>query len=149
MVGESGRSVPTHPKLRLLEPQLVDYQGQRMIYMHDSLGIARDGALIPQPLAPLLSLCDGTRDISELSSGLLMRTGSTLPEHVIRQIIEQLDDALLLENGAYQERRRRGGAAIQGGEASSAVACGAGLSRRLGGTQPRDCGLLPRDSGGR
>ena len=103
MAEESGRSVPTHPKLRLLEPQLVDYQGQRMIYLHDSLGIARDGALIPQPLAPLLSLCDGTRDVSGLRSGLLMRTGNTLPEHVIKQIIEQLDDALLLENGAYQD----------------------------------------------
>ena len=102
MTEESGRSVPTHPKLRLLEPQLVDYQGQRMIYLHDSLGIARDGALIPQPLAPLLSLCDGTRDISGLHSGLLMRTGNTLPEHVIEQVIKQLDDAFLLENGAYQ-----------------------------------------------
>lgn len=103
MAEESGRRVPKHPKLRLLEPQLVDYQGQRMIYMHDSLGVARDGALIPQPLAPLLSLCDGTRDISGLRSGLLMRTGQTLPEHVIEQILEQLDDALLLENGAYQD----------------------------------------------
>ena len=101
--GESDRGVPTHPKLRLLEPQLVDYQGQRMIYLHDSLGIARDGALIPQPLAPLLSLCDGTRSISGLRSGLLLRTGNTLPENVISQIIQQLDDALLLENGAYRD----------------------------------------------
>ncbi len=103
MAGESRRSVPEYPKLRLLEPQLVDYQGQRMIYMHDSLGIAKDGALIPQPLAPLLSLCDGTRDISGLRSGLLLRTGNTLPEAVIRQIVQQLDEALLLENGAYQD----------------------------------------------
>lgn len=102
MAGESGRSVPKYPKLRLLEPQLVDYQGQRMIYLHDSLGIARDGALIPQPLAPLLSLCDGTRDIPGLRSGLLMKMGNTLPEHVIKRIIEQLDDALLLENGSYR-----------------------------------------------
>ncbi len=103
MAREPERSVPTHPKLRLLEPQLVEYQGQRMIYLHDSLGIAKDGALIPQPLAPLLSLCDGTRDISGLRSGLLLRTGNTLPDHIIRQILEQLDDALLLENGAYQD----------------------------------------------
>ena len=75
MASEPARSVPTHPKLRLLELQLVDYQGQRMIYLHDSLGIAKDGALIPQPLAPLLSLCDGTRDISGLRSGLLLHTG--------------------------------------------------------------------------
>lgn len=103
MATQSDKSIPTYPKLRLLEPQLVDYQGQRMIYLHDSLGIAKDGALIPQPLAPLLALCDGTRDIPELSSGLLLRTGSTLPEHIIRRILEQLDDALLLENGAYRE----------------------------------------------
>ena len=103
MAREPERSVPTFPKLRLLEPQLVDYQGQRMIYLRDSLGIAKDGALIPQPLAPLLSLCDGTRDISGLRSGLLLRTGNTLPDHIIKQILEQLDDALLLENGAYQD----------------------------------------------
>ena len=103
MARESGRGVPEYPKLRLLEPQLVDYQGQRMIYLHDSLGIARDGALIPPPLAPLLSLCDGTRDITGLRSGLLLHTGNTLPENVIAQIVAQLDDALLLENGAYQD----------------------------------------------
>ena len=103
MAKRGGQGVPTHPKLRLLEPQLVDYRGQRMIYLHDGLGIAKDGALIPQQLAPLLSLCDGTRDISALRSGLLMRTGATLPENVINDILGQLDDALLLENGAYQE----------------------------------------------
>ena len=100
---QNRRSPPTHPKLRLLEPQLVEYQGQRMIYLHDQLGIARNGALIPEPLAPLLSLCDGTRDISGLRSGLLLRTGNTLPDQVIVQIVEQLDDALLLENGAFQD----------------------------------------------
>ena len=102
MAKQIGQSVPTRPKLRLLEPQLVDYRGQRMIYLHDGLGIAKDGALIPQRLAPLLSLCDGTRDISALRSGLLMRTGETLPENVISDIMAQLDDALLLENGAFQ-----------------------------------------------
>ena len=97
------RDVPTHPKIRLLQPQLVEYQGRRMIYFEDELGIAKEGALIPQQLAPLLSLCDGTRDLAGLRSGLLMRTGASLPEDVIRDIVGQLDDALLLENGAFRQ----------------------------------------------
>lgn len=91
----------------MLEPQLVDYQGQRMIYLHDELGIAAEGALIPQQLAPLLSLFDGTRDIASLRSGLLMRTGVTLPESAISNIIAQLDKALMLENGAFQQAAER------------------------------------------
>lgn len=97
------RDVPTHPKLRLLQPQLVEYQGRRMIYFEDELGIAKEGALIPQQLGPLLALCDGTRDLAGLRSGLLMRTGASLPEDVIRDIVGQLDEALLLENGAFRQ----------------------------------------------
>lgn len=97
------RDVPTHPKIRLLQPRLVEWQGRRMIYFEDELGIAKEGALMPQQLAPLLSLCDGTRDIAGLRSGLLMRTGASLPEVVIRDIVGQLDDALLLENGAFRQ----------------------------------------------
>ena len=103
MVQKARRDVPTHPKLRLLQPQLVEYQGRRMIYFEDELGIAKEGALIPQQLGPLLALCDGTRDLAGLRSGLLMRTGAVLPESVIRDIVGQLDDALLLENGAFQQ----------------------------------------------
>ena len=97
------RDVPTHPKIRLLQPRLVEWQGRRMIYFEDELGIAKEGALMPQQLAPLLALCDGTRDVAGLRSGLLMRTGASLPEDVIRDVIRQLDEALLLENGAFRQ----------------------------------------------
>ena len=101
------RAVPTHPKIRLLQPRLVEHQGRRLIYLHDDLGITKQGALIPQPLAPLLGLCDGTRDVSALRAGLLARTGAALPEHVISEIVAQLDDALLLENGAFRDAAAR------------------------------------------
>ena len=73
-----------------------------MLYLHDELGIAKQGALVPPPLAPLLALMDGARDAAALRSGMLMRTGAALPDDVVREIIAQLDAALLLENGAYQ-----------------------------------------------
>ncbi len=95
--------VPTHPKLRLVQAQLVEWQGRRMIYFEDELGIAKEGALMPHQLAPLLSLCDGTRDVAGLRSGLLMRTGASLPEDAIRDVVRQLDEALLLENGAFRQ----------------------------------------------
>lgn len=101
------RAVPTHPKIRLLQPRLVEHQGRRLIYLHDDLGITKQGALIPQPLAPLLALCDGTRDVSALRAGMLARTGAALPENVISEIVAQLDDALLLENGAFRDAAAR------------------------------------------
>ena len=59
--------------------------------------------LVPQHLAPLLALCDGTRDISGLQTGLALRTGVQLSTAQIREFIGGLDEALLLENAAFQQ----------------------------------------------
>ena len=118
-----------------------------MIYLHDGLGIAKDGALIPQQLAPLLSLCDGTRDISALRSGLLMRTGATLPEGVINDILGQLDDALLLENGAYQEAAALVVQRYRQAKHRLPSHAGACVSVRRRATDADDGGLLCRNSG--
>ena len=94
--------IPTHPKLRAVNPQLVKHEGRSYIFLRDPLGLSEYTALIPQPLVSLLALCDGTRDVATLQAGLALRTGVRLAVPEIRDLVAQLDSALLLENGAYQ-----------------------------------------------
>ena len=93
--------IPTHPKLRPVDPKLVRHEGRNYIYLRDPLGLSELTALIPQELVSLLALCDGTRDIATLQAGLALRTGVHMGVPEIRDLIAQLDAALLLENGAY------------------------------------------------
>ena len=90
------------PKLRPLEPQWVVHQGQEYVCLQDPLGLAEQAVLIPQHLAPLLALCDGTRDLRTLRSGLALRTGIQLTESRITEFLEGLDAALLLESSDFQ-----------------------------------------------
>ena len=94
--------IPETPKLRPVEPVWVQHQGQRFLHLRDTLGLSERVVLIPQNLAPLLALCDGTRDMGALRAGLALRTGIQLTDTQIRQFITNLDEALVLENGSYQ-----------------------------------------------
>ncbi|MCH8108779.1 MAG: AmmeMemoRadiSam system protein B [Chloroflexi bacterium] len=94
--------IPTHPKLRPVDPHWIDYQGQQYLLLRDTMGLTEQTMLVPQALAPLLALCDGTRDFTMLQSSLMLRTGLQLPLSTIEGFFGQLDAALLLENGAYQ-----------------------------------------------
>ena len=94
--------IPSHPKLRLVEPRWVDHQNQRYLYLHDPMGLSQNPILVPQQLAPVLALCDGERDIAGIRSAVLLRTGMPLtPEH-ITELVQELDKAYLIENGQYQ-----------------------------------------------
>jgi AmmeMemoRadiSam system protein B len=65
--------------------------------------MAESAIIVPGGLAPLLALCDGTRDVPQLRSALMLRTGIQLSPDRISDLVVQLDGALLLENGAYKK----------------------------------------------
>ena len=94
--------LPNMPKLRPVEPQLVQYEGREFVRLRDPLDMAQESVLIPRQLLPLLAMFDGTRDIPSLQSAYLLRTGSRLDDEAMQDIMSQLDAALLLENGSYQ-----------------------------------------------
>ena len=94
------------PRLRHVEPRRVQYQGQPFIHLHDPLGIAERTILLPEGMAPLLALADGTRDAAGLQASLLLRTGVHIPqEQILRSSIDGLDEACLLDNDTYARRR--------------------------------------------
>ena len=91
--------LPDRPKLRPAISENVEHQGQRYLSLRDPTGLVEEAVLVPQALVTLLTLCDGSRDVSALQIG--MRTGVQLTPSIIRGVLSRLDEAMLLENGAF------------------------------------------------
>lgn len=94
-----------YPKLRLLEFKPIVYDGQPFVYLRDSLQLSDKTILIPQPLAPVLVFCDGTRDFAAISAVIALRYGVQISVDVIDGMVEVLDKAFLLENQRFEERQ--------------------------------------------
>ena len=91
------------PKLRPVEPHWITHQGQPYLYLKDPIRLAENNLLVPEALAPLLALCDGTRTVAELQAGLTLRTGVHVPLPQLNELFEQLDEALLLDSDRYRQ----------------------------------------------
>jgi AmmeMemoRadiSam system protein B len=99
---QDGVELPEFPKLRPVDPKWVEHEGRRYLYLRDPLSLAQQAVLVPTPLVPLLGLCDGTRDLESIRTGLALRTGFPLPPQHVRDFVTQLDAALLLESGSFR-----------------------------------------------
>jgi AmmeMemoRadiSam system protein B len=91
------------PKLRLLQPQMINYRGQPLIWLRDPFRLSDCQVVLPPPLAPLLALCDGTRDEGLLRASLELRANVRLAPSLLRQLLEQWDEALLLDNERFAQ----------------------------------------------
>jgi AmmeMemoRadiSam system protein B len=89
------------PKLRSVQPHLVEHQGRPGILLRDPFALTDCTIVLPPPLAPLLELCDGTRDEAALRAALEVRAGVRLTPGAMAQVLAQLDEALLLDNERY------------------------------------------------
>ena len=91
-----------NPKLRAVQPDFIEYEGNPYIMLKDPLALAEGNLLVPQTMGLLLGLCDGTRDEAGLRAAFELHSGVALPEDVIEQVISRLDEALLLENDRFE-----------------------------------------------
>jgi AmmeMemoRadiSam system protein B len=86
------------PKLRPVDIRSVQHRGQPALWLRDPLALSDQTILLPQRLAPLLSLLDGTRDAGAIRAALEVRSGVRLPPATLTNLLSQLDRALLLDN---------------------------------------------------
>jgi AmmeMemoRadiSam system protein B len=93
----------SRPKLRDLEVHAVDQSGRRGVLLRDPLGVSEQAVFLPMTLAPLLQLCDGTRDEAGLRASLAVRAGVQIGPSTMEQVLAQLDEALLLDNDRFAE----------------------------------------------
>src|SRR4030042_116933 len=91
------------PKLRNLELHLVTQSGEQGVLVQDPLRLANSSVFLPMALAPLLELCDGTRDEGALRASLAVRAGVQIGPSTLEQVLAQLDEALLLDNDHFTQ----------------------------------------------
>jgi AmmeMemoRadiSam system protein B len=77
------------------------HHGQPALMLRDPLHLNERVMVIPQQLAPILGLMDGTRNVNELRASLMIRAGLRVSNGELEQIIKQLDEALLLHNERF------------------------------------------------
>lgn len=95
------------PRLRLLEMDWVEYEGQRLLRLRDPLRITDNVALLPQAVAYVLSFCDGTRDARHVSAALSLSAGVAITPSQVDALVAQLDDALLMDSPRFAEAYAR------------------------------------------
>ncbi|MBN1178970.1 MAG: AmmeMemoRadiSam system protein B [Anaerolineae bacterium] len=102
-----------YPKLRPLDVRPVTQHGQPALLLRDPLALSEHTLIIPQALAPLLVVCDGTRDVHELRVALALRFGLRVSADVMAQILATLDKVLLLDNARFAEAHEQALAAYR------------------------------------
>jgi AmmeMemoRadiSam system protein B len=90
------------PKLRPLNVQWVDWEGRPMVSLQDPLRLGGAGIMVPEIMAQLLGLSDGTRDLEELRRQFVLRTGMSILPSQLESLVQALDDALLLDNSRFR-----------------------------------------------
>ena len=80
--------VEAYPRLRALNVQWTEWEGQPMVSLQDPLRLGGNGILVSQTVAPLLDLCDGTRSLNELRTGFLLRAGVTFSPGQVESLIQ-------------------------------------------------------------
>ncbi len=101
------------PKLRSINIQRITYQGEPVFLMQDGLKLTEAAILLPQVLGPLALLCDGQHTVPEIMAALERRFSLRLPQPIIENLLDQFDQALLLESDTFDQAKKQALAAYR------------------------------------
>jgi MEMO1 family protein len=86
------------PQLRPLSGRRIDHRGQSFVALEDSLGLFSGQVLIPLDVYQhVIRHFDGRKTLDEIRAVIFRETGQQVSDEEIRQWIEQLDQAMVLE----------------------------------------------------
>ncbi|MGZ3413051.1 MAG: AmmeMemoRadiSam system protein B [Isosphaeraceae bacterium] len=94
------------PKLRPLFASRFDYQGQPYALLQDPLGAFTSPVLVP--LDAFIYVCchfDGLNPLDEIPARVQRETGQCLAAYVLERLVEQLDQAMVLDGPTFASFR--------------------------------------------
>jgi AmmeMemoRadiSam system protein B len=84
----------------------VEDAGERLFLIRDPLGLVAEGAALPAVVATIMALFDGTRSEADVLAELTRRQGGELfPAEDLKQLIDELAAAYILDTPAYRAAR--------------------------------------------
>ena len=96
----------TKPKLRSsLDIQPVYQNDEAYLLLRDPLELSSSQLVVPQTIAPLLSMLDGSLDAVTLRASFAMRFQQWITPDALQDLLGKLDEAYLLENERYFSAR--------------------------------------------
>jgi hypothetical protein len=106
----------------MLEPAWIDQNGERLLVLRDREGLLPGPAAVPAIVGLILSLCDGSRDEVEIRRILEREVGQTFPPADLASLLEQLEEAMILDGPRAQAARQAAIEAFRGGPRPAALA---------------------------
>ena len=78
-----------------------------MWLLRDPWQLSERQLIVPQALAQMLLLCDGTRTPGEIQADLTSQLGMPVSLDIVEDALSQLDENYLLDNSRYRDKRAR------------------------------------------
>jgi hypothetical protein len=95
------------PKLRSIEIVVIpDDTHGRALMLRDTEGIAEGAVVLPIKLAPIIVRFDGKRSLNEVAVEASRAIGQTVTLALVRKLVKELDQALMLDTTRFRARRR-------------------------------------------
>lgn len=95
------------PRLRYVEPVRVVHEGRELVGLRDPLRLSDRTLCFSMDTLPLLAMLDGRHSLLDIQASLSKSSGRLVYFDEIKEIVERLDEAALLEGEGFKAAFRR------------------------------------------
>lgn len=99
--------IPAHPRLRPVDAQVTEVEGERVIVLRDPFDVTDAVLVLPLAAAVVLNYCDGTRTVEDVAGLLEAEHGTRVEPAQIHTLLETLDSHTFLDTPTYHDTRAR------------------------------------------
>jgi AmmeMemoRadiSam system protein B len=100
-----GVDIVDKPKMRPIEAIQVTDRGRQLVMLRDPQGFSEQVLTVPQPVFYLITQFDGNHTLNEVQANYTRRFGQLIFSDKIKEILEVLDNALMLDSDRFRQHR--------------------------------------------
>ena len=93
------------PRLRPIDAVPVQRGGRVFLQLYDPARLSPHVLVVPQEIAPIVAMLDGTNTVRDIQAALMRQTGALIFAERIQEVVDRLDEALLLHSDRFRAHR--------------------------------------------